>query len=631
MSGSTAPAGNDDYGEDLLYSMACKCEQLFDTPFSGAAADKWQELRQRFAIWTSYMGVFARKSQCLDARLRKAPDIKDLVARLLDILLRSLDDGESNSLEQCQISSGLANADSALTRINHLSIDIKQASRGSIDTKVSRFASKVDLAPFVAVAQAAVSSLYPGAHELLKARLRDTMAEVYSRILFLRDRQKQLQPARHPARPAFQSALQAISEDHPVETGASDSSRMIPPQMSIPAGQSIQKPTPGLDTARSQVSTSRSRPSTLDTQQMRSRKVATQTDRALPTTRKPVSSIQIKHADYPRPQISCTEQSLKCQWCSKHFEKETSESDWRRHVDEDLKPYRCMAERCPDPHACFTSFDGWFKHMQSHGQRWHQKIFPSPGWVCPVCDSGDVYNNPQCLRSHMEGSHGGKFTESQLQSVLRQSIMERPRPPKECPLCCCAVDEEPGTSSTGRSKSPKRQKEQMREESSKMARMTLEMRHPNPHHTSASQILDTSSSDSDASSVHRARGTGNGDYAKVIARHVAAHLQLLMALAIRLSSLPDGDFKSDGDEANSHSVDIGDSEISSDSDGAGTRLSASATDADMADADVADMVNDTQETPEAVIDLSHIPRQYDELDAKDDVFFQQLVRSGAFK
>ena len=164
-----------------------------------------------------------------------------------------------------------------------------------------------------------------------------------------------------------------------------------------------------------------------------------------------------------------------------------------------------------------------------------------------------------------------------------------------------------------------------------MARMTLEMRHPNPHHTSASQILDTSSSDSDASSVHRARGTGNGDYAKVIARHVAAHLQLLMALAIRLSSLPDGDFKSDGDEANSHSVDIGDSEISSDSDGAGTRLSASATDADMADADVADMVNDTQETPEAVIDLSHIPRQYDELDAKDDVFFQQLVRSGAFK
>ena len=97
MSGSTAPAGNDDYGEDLLYSMACKCEELFDAPISGAAADKWQELRQRFAIWTSYMGVFARKSQCLDARLRKAPDIKDLVARLLDILLRSLDDGGSKS------------------------------------------------------------------------------------------------------------------------------------------------------------------------------------------------------------------------------------------------------------------------------------------------------------------------------------------------------------------------------------------------------------------------------------------------------------------------------------------------------------------------------------------------------
>lgn len=92
MSGSTL--ADDDYGEDLLYSMACKCEELFDTPISGAVADKWQELQQRFAIWTSYLGVFARKSQCLDTRLRNAPDIKDLVARLLDVLFRSLNDGK---------------------------------------------------------------------------------------------------------------------------------------------------------------------------------------------------------------------------------------------------------------------------------------------------------------------------------------------------------------------------------------------------------------------------------------------------------------------------------------------------------------------------------------------------------
>lgn len=253
--------------------------------------------------------------------------MNNLVIKSYSLLQQSQDESAESlrdSLEQCQIS-GLANADSALTRINRLGIDIKRASRGSIDTKVSRFASRVDLAPFIAVARFAVSSLYPGAHELLREHLRDTMAEVYSRILYLRDRQEQLQTRRTP-RSAFQSGLQPISEDQPVE---SPSGSNMNPQVSIPANESTRRPTGMVDTARSQVSTSRSRPSTLDTQQMLSRKVITLRDK-VSISHKPVSSIQIKQADYPKPQVSDKEKGLKCQWCSKHFEKnETSDSDWR--------------------------------------------------------------------------------------------------------------------------------------------------------------------------------------------------------------------------------------------------------------------------------------------------------------
>jgi hypothetical protein len=90
-----------DDGGDLLYNLACECETLFDTKAAAlrarapSLADLLAEYQQRFAIWAAHLGVFARKSQSLDTRLRNHADIQDLVARLLDILRRSLDQRES--------------------------------------------------------------------------------------------------------------------------------------------------------------------------------------------------------------------------------------------------------------------------------------------------------------------------------------------------------------------------------------------------------------------------------------------------------------------------------------------------------------------------------------------------------
>lgn len=85
-----------DDNDDVLYNLACSCEALFDSQVeilrvqASPAADLVAEYQQRFAIWAAHLGVFARKSQCLDMRLRNHADIQDLVARLLDILRRSL-------------------------------------------------------------------------------------------------------------------------------------------------------------------------------------------------------------------------------------------------------------------------------------------------------------------------------------------------------------------------------------------------------------------------------------------------------------------------------------------------------------------------------------------------------------
>jgi hypothetical protein len=85
----------DDDG-NVLYNLAYECEALFGTQLANlraqasSAADLVADLQQRFAIWASHLGVFARKSQSLDTRLRNHAEILDLVARLLDILRRSL-------------------------------------------------------------------------------------------------------------------------------------------------------------------------------------------------------------------------------------------------------------------------------------------------------------------------------------------------------------------------------------------------------------------------------------------------------------------------------------------------------------------------------------------------------------
>jgi hypothetical protein len=79
--------------EDDIYNLAGECEELFqqeqvELEFRGVETlQLFDEYQQRF---TAYLGVFAKRSVCLDRRLRQHPDLRDLVMRLLDILKTNL-------------------------------------------------------------------------------------------------------------------------------------------------------------------------------------------------------------------------------------------------------------------------------------------------------------------------------------------------------------------------------------------------------------------------------------------------------------------------------------------------------------------------------------------------------------
>lgn len=86
--------------DEPIYGLSIECEALFEKGSClGSLAEAgavllWEEHRERFTTWASYLGVFAKRSLSLDRRLEHHPTLRDLVLRLLDILHRNLTRGK---------------------------------------------------------------------------------------------------------------------------------------------------------------------------------------------------------------------------------------------------------------------------------------------------------------------------------------------------------------------------------------------------------------------------------------------------------------------------------------------------------------------------------------------------------
>ncbi|SPO02493.1 uncharacterized protein DNG_05166 [Cephalotrichum gorgonifer] len=631
---------------DLFYNLACDCEALFDahlaqlkelhSPLASLSAD----YQQRFAIWTAHLGVFARRSQSLDTRLRNHSDVQDLVARLLDILRRSLqqlvqpirvggeigatcvNDNEQDKARDAQ-NEALAAVEATLMRLNRLGVTIRQSSHGRIDIKVKTFAAGLDLGPFATASRAVVQTLYPHAHQALREYLDKTMTDRYVAMRFAKDRKVKLQ-SRRPAKE--RGPIPTISEGvEAVAPGWYPSDQLALGRVS--ASAELPKK-PGSD--------SRSDLSTVDSKQLKQILSKTNNLEAPSKRRRGMSSVQVSQGNYPELPFQTEGNFITCEFCGKGIDKrDTNESDWRRHIDEDLKPYTCISEACPDSHPAYPTFREWFKHMvEDHSRRWHQRAFLTPAWVCAICDDDDLhgsYTSPEALHLHLTRSHGDKFSASSLQAISRQSGVVRPRRWNECLLCCATVDE---VGASDKTEPPKRRKRQLRRGSDKILRTTVTTGHPNPPVEELGKGLE---GDSDEPSDDSLGGTDKimtSENAEMMARHIAAHLQTVMLFTIRLASLQDEQSSDPGDDVNSRSVDIGDSENPSQAkDARYTADTGSTADSDMPDTDdeIAQDVDalDYALIPDADVDFSGVRGQYDDLRDDEDKFLQSLFASGA--
>jgi hypothetical protein len=183
--------------------------------------------------------------------------------------------------------------------------------------------------------------------------------------------------------------------------------------------------------------------------------------------------------------------------------------------------------------------------LAQHGMMWHQDVHLQETWVCAVChEPSEGFQNPQALYSHMENAH--HFTEAQLEAIVTQSKVQGRRRPDICPLCFLHVEKDPGIASksyTARGlvstdAGKRRQHEPPVPESTpKRVRTGGDVGQTSPREPEAAAKARSNDELTEA-------GDRNSSHIDLMARHVAAHLQGLMFLTIRLMSLHNNDSKS---------------------------------------------------------------------------------------
>ncbi|EEH38529.2 hypothetical protein PAAG_08256 [Paracoccidioides lutzii Pb01] len=580
--------------EEPIFDLTAECEKLFASQISALndrneanGAKCLGELNHRFAAWAGFLGVFAESSVCLDRRLRHHAEIQDQVLRLLDIMRRNLTyvferDDDSPDRMQIQISdrdrrngenmknmnefhfaqplrvnvSSLEAISSVVDRLNHLGIAIRQSSVTSQMTKARKFAETFNFTSFEEVAYLSLRTLYNNASESLLEQLTRSMTETYALFLHRKSRQTRLQAPR--SLPLTPIPLSAIIEEPTADMGGGD-------PMEIDA--QVHLPQPSKDLTSIRILRSRlaqpvrtivqSEPTSVDSHEFRARI----RKKLNPSIKSKTMSILANHADYPRP----AKGSLTCEWCFSPIAASLLEGpNWRQHVNEDHEPYVCISEKCSEALPRFATSTQWFQHMLTiHDRNWHREVHAPSSWSCPLCvDEDATFSKSDDLTAHLIDFHEGTFTRPQIDAIVRQSRFRTPRPQDTCPLCCFPMKTQPDLSSKekGDGNGDPCPKETNHEENVGHKRIKTETGRAHPDHNEG-DTLESKAHPKPNTLVDRLIGKSLS--VEVVGNHIAAHLQGIMLLTLRLISIDIGIDVSADNQSTSGGTDHNSSWVSS--------------------------------------------------------------------
>ncbi|KAK4186118.1 WD40-repeat-containing domain protein [Podospora australis] len=130
-------------------------------------------------------------------------------------------------------------------------------------------------------------------------------------------------------------------------------------------------------------------------------------------------------ADLPQPPRTETGQAeFKCPYCwvvcpIRH----AKGKHWREHILQDLQPYMCTYNDCPDPDAMYGTRQAWL----SHEAQTHRKV-----WRC--FEHTVLFGSPRALKEHLETRHPN-LGASQIQTMIDLGHATILDDRSVCPFC----------------------------------------------------------------------------------------------------------------------------------------------------------------------------------------------------
>ncbi|KAK2800230.1 hypothetical protein FQN50_008194 [Emmonsiellopsis sp. PD_5] len=135
---------------------------------------------------------------------------------------------------------------------------------------------------------------------------------------------------------------------------------------------------------------------------------------------------------YPKaPEVLLGQIAFRCPCCQLTLPISNSRGvRWKKHLREDILPYTCVLEDCPQPHRLYTSREEWVKHMEADH-------IGSQHWVCFACTSMQPtkFTEEQDFVHHLQSDHRDHISPDQISFVVEESACTEPPTVSSCPLC----------------------------------------------------------------------------------------------------------------------------------------------------------------------------------------------------
>ncbi|KAF3275184.1 hypothetical protein TWF970_006906 [Orbilia oligospora] len=442
----------ENYNQDEIYELTKACKGKFLHLLESAAPQEqtscYEFIRKQYdslGVWIATTGALAPSEASLDHRLRDHNHILLAIVELLFLIQDCLKDEPCTTESEDQVDensqmktkdrevktiiSQHGALDRALGCLHQLASSIRRASipNSQFDLSARFFTSTKLYDPnFLDYMKRLLKYRFPSAAESLISQLATSMSRRQNLLRYkARHAQKLSQDRDH----IVPSVLIGSNSTKDIETASAKhvtgAQRSIQTKTQLPATKT------GLSFAYSNTEASRL-PLSKVTPRWRA-------SSSITSTRAGVGLCNDQGVYPSIPTFSKDEEFCICPYCFQTLgTNKLSQSYWRNHYDNDIKPFVCLSEACSDSLQFFSKFDSWKKHMvNQHSEDWPQAVH-SIAWCCDIddCQQGEkIFYQRKDFEEHLEVKPTRKFSANQITALAVRKEKTIRREVGTCPLC----------------------------------------------------------------------------------------------------------------------------------------------------------------------------------------------------